>query len=183
MKTTRWLKRLLGASALAVTGVSASASAEIDEDVVETAASPERLADEIDSKRGRWPEHGPGIERPASGSSADWLRVGDLVDGLGPIEPGLAAVTVGSALAAAHPLERIAFVCEWATSPSLVRRRALARALAYPFMCAGLPTAIEALAQDADVHVRTAAVTAALLRLGHDPQRYGAVLDRSEQRV
>jgi len=179
MKTTRWLKRLLGASALAVTGVSASASAEIDEDVVETAASPERLADEIDSKRGRWPEHGPGIERPASGSSADWLRVGDLVDGLGPIEPGLAAVTVGSALAAAHPLERIAFVCEWATSPSVVRRRALARALGQLFSCVGAVSALEVLVRDPDPIVRSAARQAALLRLGYDPERYAALMQRA----
>jgi hypothetical protein len=110
-------------------------------------------------------------------------RLEALVDQLGDAEPALAAVLLGTALCMAKPLERTPIVCEWATSASLVRRRALARALAHPFMCPGLPTAIEALAEDADAHVRTAAVTAALLRLGHDPQRYGAVLDRSEQRA
>jgi hypothetical protein len=50
-------------------------------------------------------------------------------------------------------------------------------------MCVGVPTAIETLAEDDDAQVRTAAVNAALLRLGHDPDRYGAVLDRFEART
>ena len=59
----------------------------------------------------------------------------------------------------------------------VVRRRALARALSHPFSCAGAVTAIEVLVKDPDAMVRSAAKQAALLRLGHDPERYAALLE------
>ena len=162
MSPTRVLERLLGAATLAATGVSGEAAA----------ADLEELAVEKGEKTA--PE-----DRAESGGAlpVDLGRLEALVDTLGPVDPGLAAVLVGTALAAAHPIERIAFVCEWATSESVVRRRALARALSHPFSCAGAVTAIEVLVKDPDAMVRSAAKQAALLRLGHDPERYAALLE------
>ena len=164
MSPIRLLKRLLGAAAIAATGASADAAADIGEPAPD--ATDERPADLDGGDPARSPHSRP----------VELAKLGGLVDGLGPVDPGLAAVMVGTALAAAHPVERIAFVCEWATSSSLVRRRALARALSHPFACAGALTAIEVLAHDADPLVRSAARQAALLRVGHDPERYEALL-------
>ena len=166
MNPTRLLERLLGAATLAATGVSAeTAAADLDDLAPET-------GEQIMDREGDLDEAAPGKHAPG-----DLARMETLVDALGPVDPGLAAVLVGTALAAAHPVERIAFVCEWATSESVVRRRALARALSHPFSCAGAVTAIEVLVKDPDALVRSAAKQAALLRLGHDPERYAALLE------
>ncbi len=162
MSPTRLLKRLLGAATLAATGVSAEAAAADLEELTVEKGDPTAPEDRAEN---------------ASALPVDLGRLEALVDTLGPVDPGLAAVLVGTALAAAHPVERIAFVCEWATSDSVVRRRALARALSHPFSCAGAVTAIEVLAKDHDAMVRSAAKQAALLRLGHDPERYAALFE------
>jgi hypothetical protein len=181
MNPTRLLKRLLGAAALAATGVSADAAADFEDTATDSESLPQRSEDG-ETQRDEDAAGTQGSSRSEvtlGGLHADLAHVDRLVDGLGPVDPGLAAVLVGSALAAAHPMERIAFVCEWAVSPSLMRRRAVARALSQPFSCAGAVSALEVLVRDTDPLVRGAAEQAALLRLGHDPERYAALLERA----
>jgi hypothetical protein len=155
MTTMRLLRRLLGLTTIAAAGMAPEADAQ---------------AAELGG-------------RVTESAELDPSRLESLVDRLGPADPALAAVLVGTALCMAHPLERIALMSEWATAASVIRRRALARALSHPFTGAGVATAIDALAQDADAIVRTAAAQAALLRLGHDPERYAAILERAQQRA
>ena len=174
MNPTRLLKRLLGAATLAATGVSAEAAAA---DVDDLTADNGELAADLESGQDPEPgKHGLSGDAARGTLPVDLGRLEALVDALGPVDPGLAAVLVGTALASAHPVERIAFVCEWATTNSVIRRRALARALSHPFSCAGAVTAIEVLVKDQDAMVRSAAKQAALLRMSHDPERYAALL-------
>jgi hypothetical protein len=179
MAATHLIRRLLRTSALAAAGLLL--------DSVTSEFEPRSRSLETDSLDQDVGAHGSRLAvTRALDRVPDWPipelgRLEALIDDWGETEPAFAAMLVGTALCAAKPLERTAIVCDWATSQSAIHRRALARALAHPFMCAGIPTAIEVLAQDADEHVRTAAAQAALLRLGHDPERYGDVLDRIEQ--
>ena len=180
MNAVRWIKRALRAGTLAAFGLVSDAAAAAD-------TRDARLDAEDWERQGEAPvtqvatEHAA-LPRGIAARALDTGRLAALVDQLGETEPALAAVLVGTALCSARPLERTSVVSEWATSHSVVRRRALARALAHPFMCPGVPSAIELLARDADCSVRTAAAHAALLRFGHDPRRYGEVLDDAAQR-
>jgi hypothetical protein len=172
------IRRLLHTLALAAAGLLSDAAAsevEAREPGVETEAGEREMG-------ARAVAHSVAPHRSALVAPPDAGRLESLVDRLGESEPALAAVMLGTALCAARPIDRMPIVCDWATSSSLPRRRALARALAHPFMCPGVATAIEVLAQDDDAHVRSAAAHAALVRLGHDPERYGAVLDHIEHR-
>lgn len=175
MDAMRWIRGLLRTVALAAAGLLSDTSPSDDPGGIVDADSRQRQGEtpvtQISAARA--------LHGAADAHALDADRLATLVDQWGETEPALAAVLLGTALCTAQPLERTPVVCEWATSSSVVRRRALARALAHPFMCTGLPTAIETLARDPDAHVRNAAAHAALLRLGHDPQRYGSVLDRA----
>jgi hypothetical protein len=140
-------------------------------------------AAELESRAPESAELEPSGRRAVAEHRVDLSKLESLVDQLGALEPALVAMLVGTGLCMAHPLERISFMSEWATAPSVLRRRALARALGHPFSGPGVATTIDALVQDPDAIVRAAATQAALLRLGHDPDRYAAILERAEQRA
>ena len=186
MTPMRFFRRLLGVTTIAAAGMASdtdAAAADLDDPSAESAdlePVAQRSGDDVAALARRQAQVSVGSTQ---GLHLDSSRLETLVDRLGPADPALAAVLVGTALCMAHPLERIALMSEWAMASSVIRRRALARALSHPFTGAGVATAIDALAQDADAIVRTAAAQAALLRLGLDPDRYGAILERAEQRA
>lgn len=178
MGAMRWIKGMLRTSALAAAGLLSDAVAV---DAVDARLESENRLRDVEP-RATYIGSVRSLPRLSDAPALNAARLAVLVDEWGELEPALAGMLVGTALCTAPPLARTQLVCEWATSPSVVHRRAVARALAHPFMCAGVPTAIETLAADSDAHVRTAAMQAALLRFGHDPRRYGAVLDRGDSR-
>jgi len=156
MSLMRIIKRVLGATTIATVGMVPGAAAAEELDAVQDM--------ELDGDAHRTGER----ERPPETeiSALDLLpsRLEVVVEQWGQVEPALAAVLLGTALRATHPVERIALVCDWAASPSVVRRRALARALADPFPCAGAITALEVLSRDPDPAVRIAARQAVQIR-------------------
>jgi hypothetical protein len=159
MGLLRMIKRLLGATTIAAAGMVPDAARADDGDVTNDNDAVEADGDApVSSVRER------AVEAETSALDLTPRRVELLVDQWGPVEPALAAVLLGTALRATHPVERIALVCDWAASPSVVRRRALARALTDPFPCAGAITALDVLARDPDPAVRGAARQAILIR-------------------
>ena len=182
-RVLRILRRLFGVAALTAAGltpdIAAAAAADDDDDGVLGSS-------EMEAKRGsvsaelRLRTLDLLTHRGAARIEIDPSLLGRPIDQWGALEPTLAAVLVGTSLSRAEPIDRIPILCEWATDPSLVRRRVLARALAFPFSCLGSTTAIELLARDPDPSVRTAARVAALLRFEDAPERFTAVLASSD---
>jgi hypothetical protein len=172
------LRRLFGVAALTAAGMTPDVASADSEDALGS--------NEVEVKRGsasaelRLRTLDLLTHRGAARIEIDPGLLGRPVDEWGALEPTLAAVLVGTSLSRAEPIDRIPILCEWATDPSLIRRRVLARALAFPFSCLGSTTAIELLARDPDPSVRTAARVAALLRFEDDPDRFAAVLNGSE---